>query len=510
MRHLVLILGDQLDPQATALAKLDPAVDRVLMVESACEAAVVWSHKARIALFLAAMRHYRDHLIKRGIAVDYSDLAATGARSICEVVDDRIRRCRPARVVVCEPGEYRLLAALQDTCAGAGVALEIRTDTHFMTTRDEFAAWAGSKKSLQMEMFYRHMRKRTGILMKDGMPEGGTWNYDRENRGSFLRGGPGAIPPPATFTPNELTRAVCAEVETRFPDHPGSVAHFGWPVDRDQALQALEQFVSTRLPAFGRFQDAMWTNMPFGWHALLSMALNLKLLNPREVIEAALLAWRRDKLPLAGVEGFIRQVLGWREFIRGMYWQDMPGLAHANHYGHQRALPAWYWTGKTRMNCMREAIGQTLKYGYAHHIQRLMVTGNFALLAGISPQAVHRWYLAVYVDAVEWAELPNTVGMALFATGARFTSKPYAASGAYIKRMSNYCVGCAYKPEIRHGARACPITTLYWNFIDAHESEMRGNMRTALMVNNLDRLSEAERQAIRKHAAALLENPDAL
>ena len=254
----------------------------------------------------------------------------------------------------------------------------------------------------------------------------------------------------------------------------------------------------------------MWADTPFGWHALLSSSLNIKLISPREVIDAVLAAYRARQLPLAAVEGFVRQVLGWREFIRGVYWLDMPGLAQANHYGHQRDLPAWYWTARTQMNCMRETIGQTLEYGYAHHIQRLMVTGNFALLAGLDPAAVHRWYLAVYVDAVEWAELPNTVGMALHASGGRFTTKPYAASGAYIKRMSNYCGDCPYKPELRHGPGACPFMTLYWNFLDRNEAELSRNVRASLMVGNLRRLAPDERAAIRAHAARLLECLDSL
>ena len=510
MRHLILILGDQLDPDAPGLIGFDPSQDQVLMVETHAEAAHVWSHKARIAMFLAAMRHYRDALSARGIRVDYSTLEASAGRPIAAVLADRIARSKPERVVVCEPGEYRLLADLQDACATAAVALEVRPDTHFLSSPQEFARWAGSRRTLVMEMFYRQMRKRTGVLMEDGEPEGGVWNFDADNRGAFPKAGPGAVPPPAMFTPDPLTREVLVEVAKRFADHPGELAHFAWPVTRAQALHALERFVATRLIGFGRFQDAMWTDTPFGWHSLISAALNLKLLNPREVIAAALAAYRRDGLPLAAVEGFVRQVLGWREFIRGVYWLDMPALAEANHFGHRRALPAWYWTGETHMRCMRETITQTLEYGYAHHIQRLMVTGNFALLAGISPQAVHRWYLAVYVDAVEWVELPNTAGMALYANGGRFTSKPYVASGAYIKRMSNYCAGCRYRPEVRHGPQACPMTTLYWNFLDQHESEMKGNMRTALMAKNLQRLPAEERESIRRHAATLLENPDTL
>jgi deoxyribodipyrimidine photolyase-related protein len=301
---------------------------------------------------------------------------------------------------------------------------------------------------------------------------------------------------------------VLAEVEQRFPGHPGKLDSFAWAVTREQALTALQVFVEQRLKNFGQYQDAMWTGEPFGWHALLSTSLNLKLLDPREVIEAALKAWREQNLPLAGVEGFVRQVLGWREFIRGVYWLDMPGLATANHYRHTRPLPNWYWTGETAMACMRESIGQTLEHGFAHHIQRLMVTGNFALLAGIDPQQVHRWYLGIYADAVEWVELPNTAGMALFSNGGRFTSKPYVASGAYIKRMSNYCKGCRYKPELRHGPEACPMTTLYWNFLAGHESELRGNMRTALMVKNLERLAPEERAAIARHAETLLQDLD--
>jgi len=348
------------------------------------------------------------------------------------------------------------------------------------------------------------MRRRHEVLMEDGEPAGGRWNFDAENRAGFPKSGPGALPQPPQFAPDAITREVIALVGERFPQHPGSVDDFGWPVTRADALQALEDFVINRLPRFGAHQDAMWTAMPFGWHSLLSAAMNLKLLDPREVIAAAVAAWREGGAPLPAVEGFVRQILGWREFVRGAYWLEMPGLLEANHFGHDRPLPAWYWTGDTDMNCMRESIGQTLRHGYAHHIQRLMVTGNFALLAGIAPRAVHEWYLAVYVDAVEWAELPNTAGMALYATGGRFTSKPYIASGAYIKRMSNYCTGCRYDPKLRTGPRACPFTTLYWNFLDRHEDRLARNPRTVLMARNVARLTAAERRATRDAAGNIL------
>jgi deoxyribodipyrimidine photolyase-related protein len=362
-----------------------------------------------------------------------------------------------------------------------------------------------------MEFFYRDMRKRHQVLMQAGEPVGGQWNFDVENRSSYpKKTGPGAIPLPAAFAPDALTATVIAEVEQRFPDHPGATQHFFWPVTREQALIALDTFIRDRLPNFGKYQDAMWTNTPAGWHSLLSAALNLHLLDPREVIAAAEQAHYNGTAPLEAVEGFIRQILGWREFIRGVYWLDMPAMREANHYGHQRDLPAWFWSGETHMACVRDCLQQTLAYGYAHHIQRLMVTGNFSLLAELSPQQVEDWYLAIYVDAIEWVELPNTAGMALHACGPRFTSKPYVASGAYINRQSNYCSGCRYDPAQRTGDSACPFTTLYWNFIDKHAKALGSNPRTALMAKNLSRLSDPERAAIRKQAAAMLQNLDAL
>ncbi|HEU4621688.1 MAG TPA: cryptochrome/photolyase family protein, partial [Burkholderiaceae bacterium] len=317
--------------------------------------------------------------------------------------------------------------------------------------------------------------------------------------------------------PDAITREVFALVEQHFASHPGYLADFAWPVTRSQALEALDTFVQERLARFGPHQDAMWTDTPWGWHALLSSSLNLHLISPAEVIAKAETAYRDQQLSgvdaataLASVEGFIRQILGWREFMRGMYWLDMPAMAEANHFNHHRRLPRWYWTGDTRMNCMRESIGQTLRYGFAHHIQRLMVTGQFGILAELLPQDVCAWYLAVYIDAIEWVELPNTAGMALFANGGRFTSKPYIASGQYIKRMSNYCDGCAYKPELRTGDKACPFTTLFWNFLDRHETTLLNNPRTVLMAKNISRLSDQERIALREHAARMLNNLDSL
>ncbi|WP_302174762.1 cryptochrome/photolyase family protein [uncultured Hydrogenophaga sp.] len=513
LRRLVLVLGDQLWLDNPALAGFDPAQDRVVMIEAPGEATAVWSHPARIALFLSAMRHFRAELQARGWPLTYIELddpSHADRPGLTDRLLAKLQASSPASLQVCEAGEWRLQQGIEAAARAAGVPLQWHSDTHFLCSRERFARWAQGRKEWRMEFFYREMRREHGVLMEGKEPVGGQWNFDADNRKSFPKAGPGWIPEPARFEPDAITREVLDLVQRQFPDHPGSLAEFGWPVTPDQARQALQRFIDDRLIAFGAYQDAMWTDTPFGWHSLLSVALNLHLIDPREVIAAAETAWRERGLPLAAVEGFIRQILGWREFIRGVYWLDMPGLREANHYDHQRQLPAWYWTGNTRMACMRDTIGQTLQHGYAHHIQRLMVTGQFALLAELSPQQVSDWYLAVYVDAIEWVELPNVAGMALFANGGRFTSKPYVASGQYIDRMSNYCKGCAYEPSRRSGEGACPVTTLYWNFLDSHETELAASPRTALMVKNLQKLDEPTRASIRTHAAYLLDHLDTL
>jgi deoxyribodipyrimidine photolyase-related protein len=510
LRHLILVLGDQLDADSAAFEGFDPACDAVLMIEAAGESTHVRSHKVRTALFLSAMRHFAQALRTRGWTVDYRALGEDADVALVDILAARLTRHAPRKLVLVEPGEWRLEQAIRALCSDRGTTLEVRDDLHFMMSRQGFADWARKYKQPRMEFFYRHMRERHAVLMDGGEPAGGRWNFDADNRAGFGKRGPGLVPAPLAFPPDDVTRDVIDLVEACFSDHPGSTADFDWPVTRDDALAALHDFVEHRLELFGHHQDAMWTGQPWLWHARISAALNLKLIGPREVIAAAVDALQRRRLPLQSVEGFVRQVLGWREFIRGTYWLDMPGLRDANHFGHARALPHWYWTGDTQMQCMRAAVGQTLQYGYAHHIQRLMVTGQFALLAQIEPQQVEDWYLAVYVDAVEWVELPNVAGMTLYANGGRFTSKPYVASGAYIQRMSNYCDGCRYKPTERTGERACPVTTLYWNFLDRHEAAFAGNPRTALMVKNLQRIGDAERAALRITAAGMLENLDRL
>lgn len=511
MRNLILVLGDQLTFSSPALEGFDPEHDSVLMIEAPGEATEVWSHKARIAIFLSAMRHFMNEVAERGWPVDYVKLDESEEPSFGQRLRAALRSHRPQVLRMVEAGEWRMQQEIVSACNDEGVTLQLLDDTHFMCSSSEFEQWARGKNELRLEFFYRVMRRQHNVLMEGSEPLGGQWNFDADNRSAYpKRTGPGAIPEPAGFEPDTVTREVLTLVEKHFPDHPGVLDNFRWPVNREQALEAMHRFMDERLGKFGTYQDAMWTNTPVGWHSLLSAALNLHLLDPREVIASAEEAYRKGLVPLEAAEGFIRQILGWREFIRGVYWLDMPGMKDANHFGHQRHLPRWFWTGDTNMACMRDSLGQTLSMGYAHHIQRLMVIGNFATLAELSPQQVSDWFLAIYVDAIEWVELPNTVGMALHACGSRFTSKPYVASGAYIGRQSNYCSGCRYEPAQRTGENACPFTTLYWNFIERHEQNLASNPRTALMAKNLQKLSTDERAGIELRATQMLQNLDAL
>ncbi len=514
LRHLVIVLGDQLDDNASALDGFDPARDRVWMCEAIEESTHVWSSKPRIAVFLSAMRHFAKALLERGWPVTYRALDDVGgaAASLGEALAATLADSRPQAVVLTEPGDWRVRQTLRQICERVGVPMVERVDRHFYCSTDEFARFADGRKQLRLEHFYRAMRVRHQVLMVadetpgaepgSQAPAGGRWNFDAENREAFGPTGP-AAPQPLRLSPDALTQSVIALVERRFADHPGRLEAFGWPLTREQALQVLEDFITHRLPHFGRWQDAMWAGEPWLYHSHLSVALNLKLISPREVVAAAEAAWRTRGVDLASVEGFIRQVLGWREYVRGLYWLRMPDYAGLNELDAREPLPDWYWTGQTDMACLRDALDQTLRLGYAHHIQRLMVTGLYALLLGADPQAVHRWYLAVYVDAVEWVELPNTLGMSQYADGGLMSSKPYVATGRYIDRMSNYCQGCVYRPERRVGDDACPFTTLYWDFLDRHRNRLARNPRMALQVKNLTRIDATEMAQIRARAATL-------
>ncbi len=504
LRALIVVLGDQLDLDAAAFDAFDPSVDAVWMAEVDEESTHVWSSKPRTAMFIAAMRHFGLALQSAGRQLHYTQLDAPGnAGSLAAQLDADILRLKPARLVMTAPGDWRVLQAIKAVAQARDLPLAIHEDRHFFSSVAEFAAHAKGRKSLRMEYFYREQRKRHQVLMQGDEPVGGQWNFDADNREAFGAAGPGAVPSRTVFEPDAITREVIELVDTRFAGHPGRLESFAWPVTRAQAVQSLQAFIRDRLPMFGRYQDAMWPGDPWLYHAHLSAALNLKLLNPREVVAAAEAAHEDGHAPLASVEGFIRQILGWREYVRGVYWTRMPAYREGNALDAQQDLPSWFWTGATDMACLHDALAQTLEHGYANHIQRLMVTGLYALMLGVQPSQVHAWYLAVYVDAVEWVELPNTLGMSQYADGGVMGSKPYIATGKYIQRMSPHCKGCRYDPAQRTGDSACPFTTLYWDFLMRHEHTLVRNPRMALQVKNVARLTDAQKQAVSDRAAAI-------
>ncbi len=501
------MLGDQLSRGLSALADLDPARDVVLLAEVMGECTYVPHHPQKIVLVLSAMRHFSRALAARGVRVDHvalDDPANTGTLS--GEVARAVARHRPARIVATHPGEWRVLQAMQGWEGETGIPVEIRDDDRFLCDLGWFRRWAHGKKQLRMEFFYREMRRATGLLMEGEVPAGGAWNFDAENRKALPKGL--SPPAPLRFAPDAITRAVMDLVAARFPTHFGGLDGFAWPVTAQDARAALDDFITHRLAAFGDYQDAMATREPTLFHALVSTSLNIGLLSPRECCEAAEAAWREGRAPLNAVEGFIRQILGWREYVRGIYWLRMPGYAALNALGATRPLPWFYWSGETAMNCIAQVVRQTREIAYAHHIQRLMVTGNFALLAGLDPAQVNAWYLAVYADAFEWVELPNTHGMAIHADGGVMASKPYAASGAYINRMSDYCRGCRYDVKASTGPRACPFNALYWDFIARHASRFAVNPRMAMPLRTLERMDPARVAALRAQAAEFLDGPE--
>ena len=500
---LRMVLGDQLSPGISSLAGLDAKRDVVLMAEVMGECTYVRHHAKKIVLVLSGMRHFARALQARGVTVDYVALDDPGnTQSLRGEFLRAAARHKPASCAVTEPGEYRLADDMRHWQALSGLETDIRDDTRFFARIQEFIAWARPRKSLRMEFFYRDMRRRYGFLMDGDKPEGGDWNYDIENRASLPKGV--RNPPVPAFPPDEITRDVIAMVARQFPDHVGSAADFALPVTREQARAALADFIANRLPNFGTFQDAMRAGEPVLFHALVSTSLNLGLLDPAEICAAAEAAYKSGHAKLNAVEGFIRQILGWREYVRGIYWLNMPDYASKNALSATRRLPWFYWTGQTRMNCLHHAITDTIAHAYAHHIQRLMITGNFALLAGLHPDEVDEWYLIVYADAYEWVEMPNVRGMALFADGGIMASKPYAASGAYINRMSDYCKGCAYDVKDAVGENACPFNYLYWDFLARNEKSLAGNNRLAMPMKTLSRMDPAKLAQMRGRAASFL------
>jgi len=504
MVKLVLVLGDQLSQNLAALRAADKSSDIVVMAEVNSEATYVKHHPKKIAFLFSAMRKFAGDLSSEGWNVRYTKLDdPDNAGSIPAELLRRAEETGAQEVLATRPGEWRLIEALEQT----PLTMTILEDDRFLTSHAEFEAWAEGRKALRMEYFYREIRRKTGLLMEGDKPAGGQWNFDHDNR----KAAPDQISysGPLPFEPDAITKDVLGLVETQFPDHFGSLDKFNFATTRDEALRALQHFITHALPRFGDFQDAMLSENKFLYHALISPYLNAGLLAPLEICQAAEDAYKDGHAPINAVEGFIRQIIGWREYVRGIYFLEGPDYTTRNALDHKRDLPALYWGEKTNMRCLSKAVEQTRDEAYAHHIQRLMVTGNFALLAGIDPEQVHEWYLEVYIDAYEWVEAPNTIGMSQFADGGIIASKPYVSSGAYINRMSDYCKKCHYAVKEKTGETACPFNVLYWDFLIRHRERFSRNARTGNMYRTWERMDETHRETVLKDAAIFLEKLDA-
>lgn len=507
MKSLVLILGDQLSPRISSLAEADRKTDVVLMAEVREEASYVSHHKKKLAFIFSAMRHFAKALGEDGWSVDYHPLdAAESFGSLTAVLQHALVEHKVDRVLITEPAEWRVREMIESWHDELDVPIEILPDDRFVCSTEAFARRADGRKQLRMEYFYREMRRQTGLLMDGDQPAGGKWNFDSDNRKPPKSGL--SFPDPLRIEPDSETEKVLELVESAFGSNFGNLHPFWFAVTATDADAALNHFIAHALPNFGDYQDAMLADERFVFHAVISLYINVGLLDPLDVCRRVEAAFDAGQVPINAAEGFIRQIIGWREYVRGIYWLKMPDYRDQNFFGHDRALPSFYWTGKTDMACMRACITQTRDEAYAHHIQRLMVTGNFAMLAGIAPGDVHEWYLAVYADAFEWVELPNTLGMSQFADGGLLGSKPYAASGNYINKMSDYCKGCRYDVKQKTGVGACPFNALYWDFLARNEAVLRDNPRLRQVYRTWDRMSDEKCAAYRASAASFLESLD--
>ena len=505
MTTLIPIFADQLtlDLPPLCLSEKDDSV--ILMMEVRGEAETVPHHRKKLIFLFSAMRHFAKALERDGWTVDYVSLTdPDNLGSFSKEMKRAIERHKPDQIRLCEPSEYRVLEEVKTWDSHFNVPATVMADTRFIASKEEFASWAEGRKQYRMEYFYRDMRRKTGLLMNGDDPEGGQWNFDKENRKPAKADL--FMPSPKKFDPDDITQDVIEMVRTEFPTRYGDVDGFFFAVTRECALESLDYFVKEALPRFGDYQDAMLTGEPFLYHSLLSLYLNAGLLGPLEICRTVEDAYQNGNAPINAAEGYIRQIIGWREYVRGIYWHFMPEYLDRNALMAARDLPDFYWTGETDMHCLSEATGQTKEHAYAHHIQRLMITGNFAMLIGVDPKQVHEWYLAVYIDAFEWVELPNTLGMSQFGDGGLLGSKPYASSGSYINRMSNYCGSCKYDVKARTGPKACPFNSLYWHFIDRNQDTLKGNNRMSMIYRNLEKMDPELKSEILDTADRFLKN----
>jgi deoxyribodipyrimidine photolyase-related protein len=506
MVTLRIILGDQLSQNISSLSDFDSEQDHILMAEVMAEATYVPHHQKKLVFVFSAMRHFAAQLQAQNYQITYIKLEdPNNSQSLTTEVQRWCSAYSPSKIIITESGEYRVQEFIKSWQDLLHIPVEIRADNRFLCTLEEFMQWADGKKQLRMEFFYRQMRKKHQLLMTaDGLPEGGSWNFDKENRKPPKKAM--SFPNRLSFPADLLTQEVITMVKKRANHHFGDIEPFDYALNNIQAAETFKYFLEHCLANFGNYQDAMLMGEPFLYHSVISLYLNVGLLDPLDCCLKAQNAYQQQKAPLNAVEGFIRQILGWREFIRGIYWLKMPTYKQLNHLQVNRALPEFYWSAQTKMNCLHQVILQTRQNAYSHHIQRLMITGNFALLAGLDPQEVSNWYLAVYADAYEWVELPNTMGMALYADGGIVGSKPYAASGKYIKRMSNFCTDCQYDSQETIGEKACPFNFLYWYFLEKNQNLLASNPRMTNIYATLKRMDRSKIEIIQNQANNFLDN----
>jgi deoxyribodipyrimidine photolyase-related protein len=503
--NLIFIFGDQLSSTLPSLAQANKKDDVIFMCEVQSEAVAVKHHKKKIAFLFSAMRHFANSLSNEGYSVCYIKIDdPENTQSFETELERAIKRYNPKSVLITEPSEHRVRELVKAWNTGFDCNVEVLPDDRYLCSPSEFQDWAEGRKQLRMEYFYRTLRRKYDVLMDGDKPEGGTWNYDKDNRSPAKDGLD--IPKPYMKYPDQISQNVMDIVQERFADHFGDITPFHYAVTRHGALEALDNFIETRLAGFGTYQDAMLSGEPWMFHSHISLYLNCGLLGPLECIRKAELAYHSGKAPLNSVEGFIRQILGWREYVKGIYDMRMPDYRTENYLEAKRPLPEFYWSGQTQMNCIKQCVSETRENAYAHHIQRLMVLGNFALIAGLHPDDVNNWYHLVYADAYEWVELPNVSGMVLFADGGVLASKPYAASGAYINRMSNYCGSCSYNVNAKNGPKACPFNYLYWNFMIENQEKLANNPRMAMPYRTLAKMDAMKRAAIMSDAGRFFNN----
>lgn len=493
-KTLRLLLGDQLNAQHSWFQQVDNKTTYVLM-EMQQETNYVLHHIQKVVAFFAAMRSFKEHLEQEDHQIIYWTLDhKDNTQSLTENLEKILKEGNFEQLEYQLPDEYRLDQQLKDFCAGLEMPSQAVDSEHFITKREEVKEFFGEKSYL-MERFYRHWRKQTGYLMDGTDPMGGQWNYDQENRNKLDKKAVVPEPMPLHNQVQDIVELLEQEGIETFGRIDGE--QFIWPINREQCLELLDYFLENCLENFGKYQDAMHSDYWLLYHARLSFAMNSKMLSPKEIIEKAIATYEdNNNITLASMEGFVRQILGWREYMRGVYWAKMPAYEEENFFEHKRDLPEFYWTGNTKMKCLSHAINQSLDYAYAHHIQRLMLTGNFALLANAHPDAVDAWYLGIYIDAIQWVELPNTRGMSQFADGGLVATKPYISSANYIHKMSNYCKGCHYNYKEKTGDKACPFNSLYWNFLMQHEKKLKSNRRMSMMYALLNKMSGEEKEAL--------------